>query len=59
MSTGGFAQAAWSPCSTVTVLQGDPSRWSKPIVDIDLKVAFNYKVLILKCNFHINVNDMF
>ena len=42
-----------------TKVQGDPSGSSKPIVDIDLKVAFYYKVLILKRNFHINVNDRF
>ena len=40
-------------------LQGDPSGSSKPIVDIDLKGTFQYKVLILKRNFHINVNDRF
>ena len=31
-------------------MQGDASRWSKPPVDIDLKVAFEHKFLILKRN---------
>ena len=37
-------------------IQGETSGWLKPPVDIDLKVAFYDKVIILKCNFHINVN---
>ena len=40
-------------------LQGDHSACSKPPVDIDLKVVFQHKVLILKCNFQINVNGRF
>ena len=40
-------------------IQGDTSRLSKPVVDINLKVVFEYKVLILKCNFHININRRF
>ena len=35
-------------------IQGDPSRSSKPIIDIDVKVAFYYKDILLKRNFHIN-----
>ena len=40
-------------------VQGDTSGWWKPPVDIDLQVAFYYKVLILKRNFQINVNGRF
>ena len=40
-------------------LQGDTSHLSKPAVEIDLKVAFEYKALILKRNFQINVNGRF
>ena len=40
-------------------VQGDHSACSKPPLDIDLKVAFEYKVLLLKRNFQINVNKMF
>ena len=39
-----------------STVQGDHSACSKPLVDNDLKVAFYDKVLILKRNFHINVN---
>ena len=39
-----------------STVQGDHSACSKPLVDDDLKVAFYDKVLILKRNFHINVN---
>ena len=42
-----------------TEIQGDHSTCSKPIVDIDLKVAFYYKVIILKRNFQINVKGRF
>ena len=38
---GGFQQA----------VQGDRAAWTKPPVDIDVKVAFYYKNLILKRNF--------
>ena len=44
------------------LIQGDPSGLSKPIVDIDVKVAFYYEEiedLILKRNFQINVNNRF
>ena len=40
-------------------IQGDHSACSKPPIDIDLRVAFWYKVLILKRNFQINVNGRF
>ena len=40
-------------------LQGDQAACSESPVDIDLKVAFQYKVLILKHNFQINVNERF
>ena len=40
-------------------LQGDHSACSKPPVDIDLKVVFYYKILILKRNLNINVNGRF
>ena len=39
--------------------QGDHSTCSKPPVNIDLKVVFYHKVLILKRNFQINVNERF
>ena len=32
-------------------LQGDQAAWTKPPVDIDVKVAFLYKDLIQKHNF--------
>ena len=41
------------------LVQGDPSAQSKPPFDIDLKVALQYKVLLLKRNFQINVNRRF
>ena len=44
---------------TSRIVQGDHSTCSKPIVDIDLKVAFYYKVIILKRNLQINVNGRF
>ena len=39
-------------------VQGDTSGCLKPPVDIELKVAFYYKVLILKRIFHINVKKV-
>ena len=45
--------------SDTALVQGDHSACSKPPVDIDLKVEFHYKVLILKRNFQINVNRRF
>ena len=35
------------------------SGCAKSPIDIDLKVGFQYKVLILQCNSHINVNGRF
>ena len=40
-------------------IQGDTSGRTKPPVDIDVKVAFYYKGLLLKRNFQINVNGRF
>ena len=37
--------------SHITTVQGDPAPYSKPPVYINVKVAFKYKVLILKRNF--------
>ena len=39
-----------------TIIQGDPSGSSQPPVDIKWKVAFQYMLLIQKCNFCFNVN---
>ena len=44
---------------TGMIIQGDNSACSKPPIDINLRVAFEYKVLILKRNFQINVNGRF
>ena len=41
------------------ILQGDQAAWTNPPVDIDVKVAFYYKDLILKRNFQINVSGRF
>ena len=40
-------------------LQGDTSVCLKFYFDIDVKVAFYYKDLILKCNIQINVKKRF
>ena len=54
-----FGVAELLPLILSTNVQGDPSGLSKPVVDIDVKVAFWYEDLILKRNFQINVNNRF
>ena len=38
------------------IVQGDPSGWSQPPVDMETNVAFQYMLLVLKRNFCFDVN---
>ena len=40
-------------------IQGDHSAFSKPLVDIKMKVLFQYEALVLERNFCFGVNGRF
>ena len=53
----GLSQLTRIRFSDSLTLQGDPSSWSQPPVDIETKVALLYMLLTLKHNFCFDVND--